>query len=397
MNQENRLLLVLAAIQFTHIMDFMIMMPLGPQLMRMFDISPQEFSFLVSSYTFTAGAVSILAALVMDKFDRRSLLSIAYIGFTVGTIACAFAESYWVLLLTRSLTGAFGGILGALVFAIIGDAIPLERRATAVGKLMASFSLASVIGVPSGLFIATKFSWHAPFLALGAMGVIITVFIFLWVPRMRSHLSTGMGTGKQVFQVFIDISKNPNQLLALLLMICLMLGQFTIIPFISPYMVSNVGFTEAQLTYIYLVGGALTIFTSPLVGKLADRFGRLKVFSVSVILSLIPLLLITHMPPTPIYLVLMVSAIFFVLIGGRMIPAMTMITAAVQSRQRGGFMSVNSAVQQIASGFASFLAGLIVIKTADGQLANYHYVGYIAVFFSLITLFIARKIKPAED
>jgi MFS transporter, DHA1 family, inner membrane transport protein len=397
MNQENRLLLVLAAIQFTHIMDFMIMMPLGPQLMRIFEISPQEFSFLVSSYTFTAGAVSILAALVMDKFDRRSLLSIAYIGFTVGTIACAFAESYWVLLLTRSLTGAFGGILGALVFAIIGDAIPLERRATAMGKLMASFSLASVIGVPSGLFIATKFSWHAPFLALGAMGVIITVFIFLWVPRMRSHLSTGMGAGKQVFQVFIDISKNPNQLLALLLMICLMLGQFTIIPFISPYMVSNVGFTEAQLTYIYLVGGGLTIFTSPLVGKLADRFGRLKVFSFSVILSLIPLLLITHMPPTPVYLVLMVSAIFFVLIGGRMIPAMTMITAAVQSRQRGGFMSVNSAVQQIASGFASFLAGLIVIKTADGQLANYHYVGYIAVFFSLITLFIARKLKPAED
>lgn len=397
MNQENRLLLVLAAIQFTHIMDFMIMMPLGPQLMRMFDISPQEFSFLVSSYTFTAGAVSILAALVMDKFDRKSLLSIAYLGFTIGTIACALAESYWVLLLTRSLTGAFGGILGAMVFAIIGDAIPLERRATAMGKLMASFSLASVIGVPAGLYIATQFSWHAPFIALGAMGLMISVFIFLWVPRMRSHLSSGKGSGQQVFQVFIDIAHNPNQLLALLLMVCLMLGQFTIIPFISPYMVSNVGFTEAQLTYIYLVGGGLTIFTSPLVGKLADRFGRLRVFTVSVILSIVPLLLITHMPPTPIYLVLMVSAVFFVLIGGRMIPAMTMITSAVKSSKRGGFMSVNSAVQQVASGLASFLAGLIVVKSAGEQLENYQYVGYIAVFFSLITLLIAKKVKPAED
>ncbi len=390
------MLLVLAAIQFTHIIDFMILMPLGPQIMRIFEISPQQFSLLVSVYTFAAGGISILAALFMDKFDRKALLSIAFAGFIVGTFACALAETYWFFLITRGITGAFGGILGALVLSIIGDAIPLERRSSAMGKVMAAFSLASVLGVPAGLYFATVFSWHMPFIALAVLGLLVFIGVQLWIPSMRSHLSEGKRS-VHFFDSFIQVRKNKNQQLALLLMICLMLGQFTIIPFISPYMVSNVGFREDQLTYIYLFGGAFTIFTAPLIGKLADKIGRFKVFAVSIVVSLVPIYLITTMGPTPIYLVLIVTVIFFIIMGGRMIPAMTMITSAVSSRQRGSFMSINSAVQQISSGVASFVAGLIVVRSESGLLLHYGWVGGIALLFSLLTLLIASRVRPVTE
>jgi predicted MFS family arabinose efflux permease len=210
---------------------------------------------------------------------------------------------------------------------------------------------------------------------------------------MRAHLSQ-VQSKPSIFEAFKGVFQSKNQQFALLLMIFLMLGQFTIVPFISPYMVANVGFKEDELTYIYLIGGACTIFTSPLIGKLADRIGRLRVFTISVWFSLIPLMLITHLGATPVGWVLLITAFFFVLIGGRMIPAMTMITSAVDNAHRGSFMSINSAVQQISSGAAAFLAGLIVTRNGAGELVHYQYVGYIALTFSLLTLLVAWRIRP---
>lgn len=394
MKNERLLLFILSAGMFTHIMDFMIMMPLGPQLMRIFSINPQQFSLLVASYTVTAGVGGFLAAFFVDRFDRKKALIFVYTGFAVGTLACAFAPSYAVLLLTRSLTGGFGGILGALILSIVSDAVPLERRAKGIGTVMASFGLASVVGVPFGLFIASKSSWHAPFLLLGILAFLVDALFIIYMPSITGHLKEKHA---KPMEVLTNIFGKPNARLGLTFTSTLMLGHFTIIPFIAPYMVGNVGFTEDQLALIYLVGGTCTMFFAPWVGKMADKHGRLKIFSIFGTLVIIPILIITNLSPVPVWVVLVISAVFFIFSNGRMVPSTTMETAIIKPENRGSYMSIRSSVQQLTSGLASFVAGLIITERASvfGQakaLVNFNYVGAIAVFFSLVSLFVARKL-----
>jgi MFS transporter, DHA1 family, inner membrane transport protein len=398
MSKEKILLLVLASALFSHIMDFMIVMPLGPQLMRIFDITPQQFSFLVSSYTFSAAGSGLLVAFAIDRFDRKIALIFVFIGFTLGTLACAFAPSYEVLLVTRSIAGAFGGVLGALILSIVSDVIPLERRAAGIGFVMASFSVASVFGVPFGLYLATLFGWHAPFLFLGGFGVLVNIFILLYVPSMSGHMENENGH-QSPLQIIKSIFGKRNPLMGLAFTSVLMLGHFTIIPFIAPYMVGNVGFTEHELTYIYLVGGGLTIFTSPMVGKLADKYGKQRVFTIFGTLVMIPILVITHLTPIPLWQALVVTGIFFIFSNGRIVPSTTMVTSVVKADNRGSFMSIRASVQQFSSGCAALLAGAIISETPstaiDGAkaLIGYEYVGYIAIAFSIIAIFIAQKLK----
>lgn len=393
--KEKRLLYTLAAVQFTHIVDFMIMMPLGPQLMRIFDITPAAFGALVSSYTITAGIVGFLAAFFIDRFDRKVALKISYLGFTLGTLACAFAPDYFWLITTRSIAGAFGGVLGALIFSIMGDAIPFQRRGAAMGIVTASFSLASVLGVPFSLYLASVFSWHAPFLFLGIFGIVILGIIQLYIPKLNSHIVEKIDRPKPL-EILKRAAFLPNQRLSLTFSFFLVLGHFAIIPYISPYMVANVGFTEQQLTFIYFFGGAATIISAPLVGRWADRVGKVKVFKFFAIANLIPMFLITHMPVVGIYLALITTTIFFIFTNGRMIPANALVTATVRTENRGSFMSLNASVQQLTSGLAAFVSGLIITKSSDGSLQNYNYVGYFAIGFSIVAIWIGTKLRPIE-
>ncbi len=396
------MLLILAAAMFTHIMDFMIMMPLGPQLIRIFNISPQQFSLLVASYSVSAGITGFISAFLIDRYDRKKSLLLVYTGFAVGTLACAFAPSYSVLLITRSMAGAFGGVLGALILAMVSDAIPLERRAKSIGIIMVSFSVASVFGVPFGLFIASKSSWHAPFFFLGILALIIDLMIVFFIPRFISHLTSGHKK-KNPYEVLQAIFGNPNTLFGLSFSAVLMLGHFTIIPFLAPYMVGNVGFTESELAYIYLVGGGLTMFSSPWVGKMADKHGRLKIFTIFGSLAILPILMMTNLPPVPLWQALIVTGIFFIFSNGRMVPSTTMETSIIRPEDRGSYMSIRSAVQQLTSGLAAFIAGLIITEkpsafgTEAKALVNYEYVGLIAVAFSLAALWIARQLTVEKD
>ena len=404
MSKERLLLIVLAAALFTHIMDFMIIMPLGPQLMRIFDITPQQFGFLVSSYSFAACISGFITAFVIDRFDRRTSLLFIYAGFTLGTLACGFAPDYLILVTTRCIAGAFGGILGALILSIVSDAIPLERRAAGIGFVMAAFSMASVFGVPFGLYLATVSNWHAPFIMLGLLGILINVLIFFVVPSMRGHLVTD--TGKSRLSKAMDmlkaifVEKGPQT--GLIFTFVLMLGHFTIIPYIATYMVGNVGFTEKELTYIYLVGGGLTIFTSPMVGKLADRYGRLRIFTIFGILVMVPVYIITNLPPVPLWTALMASGAFFVLANGRIVPSTTMVTSLIAQNKRGSFMSIRSSVQQLATGTASLIGGYLVSETPSvvidnaTALVNYEYAGYFSIAFSIVALLIARNLKAVK-
>ncbi len=400
MKNERLILFILAAGMFTHIMDFMIIMPLGPQLMRLFDISPKEFSLLVASYTITAGVFGFLSAFFIDRYDRKKSLVVIYSGFALGTLACALAPTYGFLLMARSLTGSFGGVLGALILSIVSDAIPLERRAQGIGVVMASFGVASVFGVPFGLFLAGKFSWHAPFLFLGGLAIFITFLMLAGIPSLTKHLNSN--GYRAPMEVLRQIFGKRNARLGLTFSAVLMMGHFTIIPFLATYLVGNVGFSENELTYIYLVGGICTLLFSPWVGRMADKHGRLKIFTLFGSLVIIPILLITNLTPVPLVVALTISAVFFIFSNGRMVPSTTMETAIITPEVRGSYMSIRSSVQQLTSGLAAFIGGLIITEQPSifdvkaKALVHYNYVGIIAVFFSVVSLFVARKLTVAQ-
>ncbi|MEZ0390873.1 MAG: MFS transporter [Pseudobdellovibrionaceae bacterium] len=391
---EKWLLFVLALIQFGHIVDFMIMMPLGPQLMRIFQISPQQFGVLVSAYTFAAGTSGILSALFMDRYDRKNSLMFFFVGFCFGTFACAFSSNYHFLLAARLFTGAFGGVLGSLIFAIVGDVIVPQKRGMAMGIVMSAFSAASILGVPFSLYLANHFNWHAPFVFLGGLGVCLLFIIFRFVPPVRAHLDHQ--SGKNPFRTIFELLKDPSPQMALLFIMMLTLGQFSIIPFLSPSLVANAGLPELQLPLIYLVGGSCSLLASPTVGRLTDKYGKIKIFWASALLSILPILIITNLSSTPIPLILAVVGVFFVFSSGRMIPAMAMVTSSVTLVRRGSFMSLVSSSQQFAAAAGSLIAGQIVTRGSSGELLNYPLVGVFAVVTSLVGLFLATRLKMVE-
>ncbi len=394
MTQKEKLLLfILACINFTHIIDFMIMMPLGPQLMKIFDISPRQFGFVVSAYGLSAGISGFLSAFFVDNYDRKKIVLFAYTGFVLGTLACAVAPTYEILILGRVIAGVFGGLIGAQVLSIVADTFEYERRATAMGFITTAFSLASVVGIPAGLYLANHFGWHSPFLVLGGLGVLVIFLIYRYVPTLDKHLKNRQSK-ERPFAVITDITRNPNQLRALCLSTIIMLGHFSIIPYISPTLVANVGFSQDNIFLIYFVGGLLTIFSAPMVGKLADRKGKYPVFVIFALLSMIPIFLITNMFSGVLWGVLFISGIFFVFSNGRLIPTQAIVSNVVSSRQRGSFMAINSSVQLFAQAIATNIGGFIIHKTPSGYLENYPYVGYFSMIMIFISIFIAKTVKP---
>lgn len=395
MNRPEKILLVtLAAINFTNILDFMIMMPLGPQLMRLFHITPQQFGALVSSYTISAGVSGLFTAFIIDKFDRKKFLQVLYAGFLIGTLACGLANNYAMLMFARIFTGLFGGVLGAIILSIVGDTIPFERRGQAMGMIMVGFSAASVFGVPFGLFIATKMGWQAPFIFLSVLALPLSYFIWRFVPAVNAHLNNEK---QRIGQIVRSLLANTNQRKAITLMMVLMYGHFSIIPFLSPYMVANVGFMESELTYIYLIGGAFNIFTGPIIGKLSDRLGKLKVYTLFVVLCSLPVFAITQMPQVALWIALIATTFFFILSGGRFIPAQAMVSETVQPQMRGSFMSILSSMQQLSAGVAAYVSGLIISRDpVSGYMEHYDIVGYISIAMTLSTIFLIRRIRKAN-
>ncbi|HEX5000917.1 MAG TPA: MFS transporter [Bacteroidia bacterium] len=390
-HSEKSILLTLGIIQFTHVIDFMIIMPLGPQLMRIFEITPAQFGLLVSSYTFSSGLFGLLGAFFIDKFDRKKALLFFYLGFVVGTFACSLAPGYHMLLITRSLTGAFGGILGSLVLSVVGDTIPVSRRTAAMGVVMMGFSLASVLGVPAGLYFATNYGWHVPFRMLAILGLGVAFLIHKSLPVMQGHLSESSGLAYALRSVK-KILSDANHLIALSLMFTLMMAQFFIVPYISTYMVANAGLKETDLPFIYLFGGLSTMVVLPWMGRLADRHGRLLLFTIFSILSMAVILVMTNISGTSLAVVLVVTTLFFSSVSGRGVAATTMITTAVHPPERGRFMSLNAAVQQLSAGLAAYFAGLIVYTNAEGKLVNFNLLGVMAVTTGVICIVLARKI-----
>jgi predicted MFS family arabinose efflux permease len=400
MNKTEKLMLLsLAALQFTNVLDFMIMAPLGPQLMRSFSITTQEFGYLLSCYTISAGVSGFVSAFFADRFDRKVLLFWCYVGFLIGTLLCGIASSYEFLLFARLFTGAFGGILGATCLSIVSDIVPMARRGQAMGLVMASFSLASVLGIPIGLKLATSLpllGWHAPFQVLAVLGLPILLGIRIWVPSVKGHLRRDTPRETPI-QILGNVAKDPNQLWALSLMALMMFGQFIIIPFISPSMVFNVGLTEADLPQIYFFGGLATIFTGPLIGKLSDITGKKKIFVVIALLSVIPIYFIANLGVVSIWLALSATTGFFILSSGRGIVASALVTNTVEPKHRGSFMSINSSVQQLSAGMATLVGGMIVTRSVNGHLDHLPVIGFISIGVSVVAIYIITKVKNYQE
>ncbi len=393
MNRNERIILfLLAAINFTHILDFMIIMPLGNYLIPYFHISTQQFALIVSAYSYAAFASGIIAAFVVDNFDRKRSLLFGYIGFIVGTALCGLAPTYQFLIAARIMAGLFGGLIGAQVLSIVADTFEYEKRGRAMGYLMAAFSVASILGVPLSLYIANIFNWHAPFILVAAIGAVLLPFTIKFIPPMRLHLENKI---KQKSTAALQvIFSRKETLIALALSGLLMFGHFIIIPFINPFMEFNVGFTKNEIPLIYVVGGAATLFSAPYFGKLADRIGKIKVYTICAALTLPFVYFITNMPAIAFYYVLIATGLWFIVSNGRSVAAQAMFSNVIEPQYRGSFMSLNSSLQQLFVGSASFMAGLIVTNDAvTKKLYNYSWAGYVSIIVLAFCIYLGYVLK----
>ena len=394
--QERTLLMTLAGIQFGHILDFMIMMPLGPILIATFSITTHEFGLLVASYSFAAALSGLLAATFVDQFERKRMLLTMFVLFGLATLACGLSPGYTTLLIARCMAGAFGGIMGAMVQTIVGDAIPFARRAKATGIIAASFSLSTVAGVPLSLWLANLYDWRAPFIFIAILVVLFVIIGLYTLPELKYHISPSPDTGHKnkthLFSSILTVLGDANHLRALAFSALIIFSGFTVIPYITVYAVHNVGIQQSEIPLIYLLGGAATLITARIIGHWADQHGKVEIYRIIALTALLPLIVVTHIGAAPLWLWIACTTIFFVLVSGRMIPAMAIITSAAQPELRGTFMSLNGTTQALAMALASTLAGFIISQSPTGKIVGYEWVGYVAITANLLAIWFVPRI-----
>ena len=388
--RERATLLTLGAVQFTHILDYMIMMPLGAQLMQVFHISPAQFTHLVAAYGLAAAISGFAGGFVLDRFDRKRSLLVLYFGFSLATLACGLAPNHYWLLVARLAAGAFGGLSGSMVSAMVGDVIPASRRGRALSMVSMSFAMASVLGVPTGLILADRFGWHAPFFMLAGCAAANLTLAWLALPAISTAVHD-----HQPWRQMREILWHPIHLRAFAVGAVLVMGGGCLVPFIAPSMIANVGLTQAQLAYAYGAGGLASFVSMPIVGRLSDRMDKLKLLAWMSGGCVVVALVLTRLGPAPLAVACLVMAAFMVTMSSRFTPAMAMVTNAVAARYRGGFMSVNAALQQAASGLGNVIAGIFVTQQASGRLVGYPTLGYAAIGFFTLTVLLAAELRAA--
>ncbi len=381
---------VLTILQFTVILDFMVLSPLGAILLPELSINPSQFGMVVSAYAFSAGASGLLAAGFADKFDRKKLLLFFYGGFIIGTTLCALAPDYHDLLLARIITGVFGGVLSSISFAIITDIFKLEVRGRVMGFVQMAFASSQVLGIPIGLYFADAYGWHSPFFMIVGISIIVGILIILFMKPIDSHLNIP-STKNPVRHLMNTISRS-TYLKGFAATTLLATGGFMLMPFASAFSVNNLNITMKQLPLLYMVTGIFSMVTGPLIGKFSDQVGKYNIFVVGSIITMMVVPIYCNLGVTPFWLVLVLNIIMFAGVASRIISSSALLTAVPVPQDRGAFMSINSSVQQISGGFATFIAGLIVAQTPEGKLINYDTLGYVVVGAMIITIIMMYSI-----
>jgi len=386
---ETFVIAIISLLQFTIILDFMVMAPLGAQLIRILSISPSQFGWVVSAYAFSAGLAGILAAGFADKFDRKKMLLFFYAGFILGTLFCGIAPDYHFLLMARMVTGFFGGVLFSINMAIVADLFPLEKRGRVMGFVQMAFAVSQVLGIPVGLFFANKFGWHMPFLMIVGICVPVGVVILRWVKPIDSHLKE-----RAVQRPLVHLLKTASQgryLRAFGATALLSTGGFLMMPYSSTFLVRNVGIDEKVLPIVFVVAGFVGLFMGPLIGKLSDRIGKFRMFIAGSLLASLIVPIFSRLSITPLWEVLVLNTLMYTAVFSRMIPSQALISGVPDAKDRGAFMSINSSVQQLGGGIASVVGGWIIGQNAAGLLVHYNVLGWvtIAAFFACAVLMYA--------
>lgn len=396
--RESLVLLTLAGIQFTFVLGFMMMLPLGPQFIRDLHLSTKEFSALLAAYTFIAAVSNLMAATYIDRFDRRTLILVLYGLFLVATLACGLAPDYPSLLLARAFAGATGGLLGAMVQLYVAELIPYERRGRALGVIMSAISISAVVGIPLALFLADHsptLSWRMPFFFLACLITLVLLACCALLPSLSGHVNHVKG--REVFAQVFAVAKDRNHVKAFAFILMMMMASFSVTPYVPLYLILNLGQPESFITVVYLCGGAATLCTAHVFGRMADKYGKLRVFRAIALISFIPILITTHLVPVPWWLILINSTLFFIFVSGRMGPGMALLSAVPKEQVRGTFMSLVFTVQMLSFSLASLSAGLIIVRTADGHLKYFNWIGYLAVACGMASILIAHRLKTSSD
>ncbi len=391
-NYQVFVIAILSFLQFTVVLDFMVLSPLGAILMDTLKVTTSQFGLVVSAYAFSAGASGLLTAGFADKFDRKKLLLFFYTGFIVGTVLCAIAPNYPLLLGARIITGIFGGVIGSVSFAIITDIFKVEVRGRVMGFVQMSFAASQVLGLPIGLLLANKFGWHAPFWMIAGVGVCMGIIMFLKLKPIDKHLK--IQQDKSALLHLWHTMTRPDYAKAFFATTLLATGGFMLMPFGSAFSIHNLGITLQDLPLIYLITGIASILFGPLIGKLSDQIGKFKVFFLGSLLSLTLVGIYTHLEVTPLWQLIALNTVLFIGITSRMISSSALLTAIPDAKDRGAFMSINASTQQISGGFASILAGIIVVQTTSGKLERYDILGYVvmaSMVLAILMLYFLNK------
>ena len=375
---------ILAILQFTLVLDFMVLSPLGAQLLVELNITTAQFGWVVSAYAFSAGASGLLAAGFADKFDRKKLLLFFYTGFIAGTFLCGIAPDYNFLLMARIVTGIFGGVIGAVSFAIITDLFKLEVRGRVMGVVQMAFAASQVMGLPVGLYLANKWGWHSPFIMIVGLSVIVGIAIIVYMKPINEHLK--IQSDRNALQHLGKTISNLTYLKAFAATILLATGGFMLMPFGSAFSINNLGITMEQLPLLYMITGIFSMGIGPLAGKLSDKIGKYKMFVIGSVISMVMVLIYCNLDVTPLWIVIVINVIMFAGIMARIIPSSALMTAIPDPQDRGAFMGINSSIQQISGGVAAAVAGMIVVQTSTGKLEHYDILGYVVVGAMVITI-----------
>lgn len=382
---------ILAILQFTIILDFMVLSPLGAILLKELSINPSQFGLVVSAYAFSAGASGLLAAGFADKFDRKRLLLFFYVGFVFGTALCAMATTYQFLLIARIVTGIFGGVIGSISFAIIADLFKIELRGRVMGFVQMAFAASQILGLPIGLFLADKFGWHSPFWLIVGFSIFVGIAIMIYMKPVTAHLDIKM-EHNAIQHLWKTLSK-PDYLRAFLATILLATSGFMLMPFGSAFSINNLKISMSDLPILYGVTGIFSIVFGPLSGKLSDKVGKYKIFVFGSIITMIMVAIYTNLGVTPLWVVIVLNVILFAGITARMISASALMSAIPEQHDRGAFMSINSSIQQISGGVAAALAGVIVSQASDGTMQHYPVLGYVVVASMIIAIFMLNMVN----
>ncbi len=383
---------ILAITQFTVILDFMVMSPLGDILMKSLNIKPSHFGLAVSAYAFSAGASGLLTAGFADRFDRKKLLLFFYIGFIAGTILCGIANTYPLLVGARIITGLFGGVIGSISMAIVADLFTMQQRGRVMGFLQMGFGASQVLGIPIGLYIANAWGWHAPFLWVAIMAIIVAIAIAVKLQPITKHLAVQQD--KTAFTHLLHTIGKKDYRIGFTATALLSIGGFMMMPFGSAFAINNLHITQHQLPIIFMVAGLSTLFIMPIIGKLSDKVDKFRIFALASVWMIVMVVVYTNLSVTPLWLVVVFNILMMAGIMSRMVPSTALVTAIPVMQDRGAFMSINSSLQQIAGGIAAAFAGMIVVqKDKLSPLEHYNTLGYIIVGITIIGVLLIYRVS----